>query len=250
MIQVIHRALNVLELLATQPDRLVSLGEIADALGLNPATCSNILKTLAGRGYVERLDGRRGYRLGTGALQLGGLADHDRRLVAAAEPVLRDLTARVNETSLVGVIRGNKRVTLASAACDRDLQVRSRLVRDVYATASGRLLLAYDAPERLDCFLQQVGLPDPRLWKEARSEADLRRELAAIRRKQLAVTRSPEHVVGLAVPVRCGGQVVASASIYLPEARYSPSRRGELIAALRGAGDAIAERLEERRPEA
>ncbi len=245
MIQVIHRALNILELLATRPDHIYSLGELADSLGLHRATCSNILKTLAKRNYVERLDQRGGYRLGTMALQLGGLAELDHQLVAAAEPVLRELTAEVNETSLLGVVRGNKRVTLASAACDRDLQARSRQVRTVYETATGRLLLAYREPGQRQAFVEQIGLPQAEVWEQVQSADDLERELAKIRRKELAITRSTEHVVGLAVPIRSGGQVVASVSMFLPQVRFTAARRSELIEGLRHAGATITRRLEE-----
>jgi DNA-binding IclR family transcriptional regulator len=60
MIQVIHRALDMLELLGSQPERVFPLGEIAQLLDLHRATCSNILKTLSQRGYVERLPARGG----------------------------------------------------------------------------------------------------------------------------------------------------------------------------------------------
>lgn len=243
MIQVIHRALDILELLGGQPERVLSLGEIAEAVGLNRGTCSNILKTLAERSYVERLPGRRGYRLGSLASPWQEMAARDRELAAAARPVLRVLTEAINETSLIGVVRGTKRVTLESAAGDRDLQVRSRQIRNVYETASGRLLLAYFPTERREAFVARAGLPEPGVWNEVRSIEDLENALEAIRRDGLARSDSPEHVVGLAVPVWRDGQVLASVSVYLPEVRFEPSRQAEILAALRRAGQEVTERL-------
>ena len=46
MIQVINRALNILEILAQEPDKEFGLSEIATAVELNAGTCANILKTL------------------------------------------------------------------------------------------------------------------------------------------------------------------------------------------------------------
>lgn len=243
MIQVIHRALDMLELLGSQSDRIFALRDIAQLLGLHRATCSNILKTLADRGYVERLPGRGGYRLGTLASAWQGLADHDRELSRVARPVLGDLLQTLNETSLIGVIRGAQRVTLECAASDRDLQVRSRQVRGVYSTASGRLLLAFMPPDQQAAFIQRVGLPDPKAWAEVRSLEDLQRALANIRRQKLAQSHSPEHVVGLAVPVRRNQQVVASISVYLPEVRCTSEHRKRIIAALQEAGDQISRQL-------
>ena len=246
MIQVIHRALDILELLGSQPERTVPLGEIAQRLDLHRATCSNILKTLAQRGYVERLPNRGGYRLGSLALPWQGGTAGDRELSVLAKPILQALSQELNETSLIGVIRGTRRVTLECAASDRDLQVRSRQVRNVYETASGRLLLAYLPPEQLAAFVDRAGLPGENVWREVKTSKDLDRALAGIRRQKLARSDSAEHVVGLAVPVRRENQVVASISVYLPEVRLTTQRRREIVSALRAAADDIFQRLHER----
>ncbi len=244
MIQVIHRGLDILELLASQPERIFPLGEIAGLLDLHRATCSNILKTLAQRGYVERLPSRGGYRLGSLASPWQGLAAHDRELAVLAKPVLQALSKELNETSLIGVIRGTRRVTLECASSDRDLQVRSRQVRSVYETASGRLLLAYLPSEQQEAFVDRVGLPDESVWPEVQSAEDLEQALAGIRRQKLARSESVEHVVGLAVPVWREKRAVASVSVYLPEVRFKSQRRDEIIAALQKAGKEISQRLD------
>jgi DNA-binding IclR family transcriptional regulator len=170
MIQVIHRALDILELLGSHPERVFPLGEIAQLLDLHRATCSNILKTLWERGYVERLPARAGYRLGSLASPWQGLAEHDREVSLVARPVLQSLSQTLNETSLIGVIRGTKRITLECAASDRDLQVRSRQVRNVYETASGRLLVAYLPRQQQTAFVERVGLPDEHVWGGIQSQ--------------------------------------------------------------------------------
>ena len=248
MIQVIHRALSILELLALEPDKVHSLGEIAETFGLNRGTCSNILKTLSERNYVERLSGRRGYRLGVMADQLRGARSLDHGIVSAARPVLRRLTQSLNETSLVGVLRGDKRVTLDSLQCDRDLQARSRQVRNAYETATGRLLVAFFPSERLDAFVTSAGLPPPDVWPGVDSRESLARALAKIRKAELATTRSSDHIVGLAVPVRRADDVLASVSVYLPEIRFRATHRQEILAALRDAGRQISRRLTEGSP--
>ena len=233
----------MLELLAAEPDKVFSLSEIAATLDLNRGTTGNILRTLLERDYVERLSGRRGYRLGPMALRLGSPSVPDREIIAAARPVLQNLTQTLNETSLIGVIRGYRRVTLDSVPCDRDLQVRSRQVRDVYETASGRLVLAYYSAEQLAAFLRHAGLPAESTWKGIADRESLQRALAKIRNNELAITRSLEHVIGLAVPVRREDRVIASASVYLPEVRFRSSQRERIIEALRQAGREISRRL-------
>lgn len=244
MIQVIHRALNVLELLAEDPQKGRPLGQIAQSLGLHKGTCGNILRTLVERGYVERTEDQRAYRLGPMLRQVATGAAGDAELVAAAHYVLQNLTQNLNETSLLGVVRGSKRITLDSVPCDQDLQVNSREVRDVYETASGRVVLAYFSEERFEAFLRRTGPPDAGVWPGVQSRAELRAALSTIAEEELAVTRSPKHIVGLAVPVRKQDDVVASVSVYLPEVRYEPARQEAIIEALREAGRQITHRLQ------
>ena len=54
MIQVIHRALDIVEFIARDPDKEFGLGEIAESLELNKGTCANIIKTLVNRGYLDQ----------------------------------------------------------------------------------------------------------------------------------------------------------------------------------------------------
>ena len=53
-IKVIEKALNILELLASEESREFPLGAIADTLNMDHGTCSNIIKTLASRGYINQ----------------------------------------------------------------------------------------------------------------------------------------------------------------------------------------------------
>ena len=64
MIQVIERVEKILTYLSENKTREVPLTEIADNLGINRATCANILKTMRELGFVEQSSYRKGYILG------------------------------------------------------------------------------------------------------------------------------------------------------------------------------------------
>ena len=51
MIQVLNKAINILELLSSDATREFPLAEIASSLEMDKGTCANILKTLRLRGY-------------------------------------------------------------------------------------------------------------------------------------------------------------------------------------------------------
>ena len=64
MIQVVNRALDILEFIAKDKNKIYSLTEIADALELNHATCANIIKTMVNRNFIDQIGHKKGYRLG------------------------------------------------------------------------------------------------------------------------------------------------------------------------------------------
>jgi DNA-binding IclR family transcriptional regulator len=71
MIQVIHRALNIMEYVAADPERPKELGDIAEDLKLHSATCANIIKTLVTRQYLVKLEKQKGYLIGPMFNRLG-----------------------------------------------------------------------------------------------------------------------------------------------------------------------------------
>ena len=244
MVLVIVKALDILEWVARDSSRTYSLTEIAGGLQMNQATCVNILQTLVSKNYIEHLGRKKGYRLGPMAYNLTNNLAYSQHLVLAAKEPMESLTAQLNETAILGIIRNQKRFIVHLVNSDQDLQVRSRSERSIYETASGRVLLAYQSPKEVDSFVQANGLPAPENWPEAITPTDLKAALEEIRSRELAITRSPSHIIGLAVPIRKANQVVASLSVFLPEIRCSAGRQAEIIHALQTTGRVITERLD------
>lgn len=224
MIQVIHRALGILEYVAKRKDRACSLTEIAQSLELNQPTCANILKTLVDANYLEHMGRKKGYRLGPMVYQLTGDLSYNQNLLQVAKPEMEKLTEKLNESSILGIIRNQKRFILHTVNSDQDLQVRSKSERDIYETASGRLLLAFLPEKELETLLATIGLPRTETWPGIKTLKHLQDAFEEIRNARLVTTLSPSHIVGLAVPIEKNGTVIASLSIYLPESRYN--RRG------------------------
>jgi DNA-binding IclR family transcriptional regulator len=246
MVLVIVKALDILEYLAQDPEKTYTLSQIAEALQMNQATCVNILQTLASKNYVEHAGRKKGYRLGPMAYNLTNNPSYNQNLVSAAKEVMEELTRTLNETSLLGVLRNHKRFILHLVHSDQDLQVRSRTERNVYETASGRVLLAYLSTKELDNFLQVNGLPPEDIWQEASTRVELEAALLKIKAKELAITHSKTHIIGLAVPIQKKDRVIAALSIFLPEIRFSAARKKEILQALRQSVATIQERLQDK----
>ncbi|QNL47956.1 helix-turn-helix domain-containing protein [Olivibacter sp. SDN3] len=243
MIQVINRAFDILELLSKEPKKVFSLTEIANELELNHATCANIMKTMVHRNYIEQLGHKKGYRIGYMAYQLSGESLYEKELIKAAKDEMYKLTHALNETSLLGVRRKDIRVSLHQEMSDNDLMVKSKIEKHVFSSASGRMLVAaLGAAERED-FIKQYGLPTRELWPEASTAAGFGREVKKIIEQGFAKQISEAHIVGYAVPIAKKQLVVASLSVYLPEARVNDKKEKTIVKALKQTATAIDKKL-------
>ncbi|MBR1705943.1 MAG: helix-turn-helix domain-containing protein [Bacteroidales bacterium] len=239
MIQVINRALDILEYLSRDRDGERTLGQIAGKTGLNNATCANIIKTLVQRGYIQHLGPKRGYRLGIMPLILSDQDAYFDLLADACRIPIDSLCADINETVLLAVVRDCQRYRVYESHCTHELQVRARLEQPVYKATTGRMIIAsYDA-QALDRLIAQVGLPDGREWPEATTRAALEAELERIRTEGIAFSRNANDVVSIAVPIEIKGRVAASVGIYLPGIRYDRSDGAALAGKLRDCARAI-----------
>ena len=244
MVQVLIKAFDILELVAQRNGQSITLTEIANELELNQATAANINKTLVHKGYLEHIGKKKGYRLGPAAYRLTNDVPYGQDLVNAAREAMEKLTTKLNESCLLGVLRNYKRYILHVVNSEQEIQVKMRSERNVYETASGRLLLAYLSEKELERFIQHNGLPDPALWEEASSMEKLLEALAQIKNEGMAMTfMGNRHVRGFAVPIVVNGAVVAGLSVFLPEYRCIPAHQKDIVQALKESAERISEKL-------
>jgi IclR family KDG regulon transcriptional repressor len=129
MIQVIHRAFDILELCARNPEKSLVLNDIADKLKLNHGTCANIIKTLVSRNYTEKVGYNKGYRLGAMSYHLTGNFSSIKDLVQEARMPMQELVEKLNETCLLAILRKTdlKRIVLHQSQSSHNLTVRTIL---------------------------------------------------------------------------------------------------------------------------
>jgi len=245
MVKVLIKAFDILELAAIRNGETISLTEISEILQLNQATAANINKTLVARGYLEQVGKKKGYRLGPAAYRLTKEESYGQDLVNAASKEMEALTAKLNESCLLGVLRNYKRYVLHQVSSGHEIQVQSPADRDVYETASGRLLMAYLSEKELEHFVAHNGLPRPLLWEEADTIEKLRETASEIRKQGIVMTHLKDRYVrGFAVPVFAQEKVLASLSVFLPEYRCTDARRQqEIIQALKESAIQIGNKL-------
>lgn len=246
MIQVVHRALDILELIAQDRSRLYTLGEISGQLKLNNGTCANIIKTLVNRGYLEQEGRKTGYRLGSMSYLLTGNYSHKQDLMAASVALINELSSSLNEGCILSVLKDDTRIILHEAKSTHELQVINKKEKNVYRTSTGRMILACMEYKEQREFIRKYGFPESEVWHGVEDEDDLITELNKIRKKQLAVQVSNVQIVGLAVPIFIEDKIIASLGIYLPQSRYTPSMQERILEELRTTGDLINKNLNEK----
>ena len=245
MIQVINRALNILELVSKERDRDFSLGEIANSLNLNASTCANIIKTLVNRGYLEQKAIKQGYKLGAQAYYLTGNFSNRKELLKASAIPLQELRDKLNESCILTIMKENMRVTLQKELSSQELQVVSNgEEKNIYLTATGRIVLAcQNISTQLD-FIKKYGLPGS-MWPEVKNEKDLIDELDKIKRKQLAIHFDGAFIVGVGAPIYKNGDVLAAIGVYLPEVRFNYKMQERIFVEISRTAQLISEKMEE-----
>jgi DNA-binding IclR family transcriptional regulator len=243
MIQVVHRALNILEYVAKDGNKPKLMGQIAQDMGLNTATCANIIKTLVQRGYLEKSDLQKGYIIGPQLKELTGKQQPHVKLIAAARIQMDLISEQLNEKCLLAVLKADKRQVIYKNNCSQVVQATTPDEKKAYDSSTGRLLVAMLPDEALEKFVQNYGLPSSSIWPDADSPAKFMAQIQQIRKNRYALIEDSKQVIGIASPVFQQNELVASLSIYLPAFRFSNTVRKKMVQLCLAGADAISAQL-------
>lgn len=239
----LRRGLEILLVLGSEAPPLGGLGvtRIAALTGYEKSQVSRALAALADHGFVERVPGGRGYRLGWACFALSARAGEPRLLEEAA-PVLATLVADVSETAHLSVLRGAQVLTLLSEAPPHAIAARGWVGRTVpaYCSSSGRALLmdhdraglaALFGPERFEPLGPNCAADVDELERRIKRA----RQLGYVR----AVEESEPGLVAVAAPIRdASGRVIAAINVSAPKFRLG-RRLPETGALVRAAADRL-----------
>ncbi|MGI6037147.1 MAG: IclR family transcriptional regulator [Limnochordia bacterium] len=148
LVRSVDRAMQILTAFNQERTEL-SLTELVDLLGLSKSTLHRLIGTLTHWRCLE-LNPRSGkYRLGLRLHELGSLAILARGLLTEAEPYLKELVNIHGETASISVLDGGETVIVDKYESQAALRLTSQIGRrsPAYASASGKVLLAYQPPK-------------------------------------------------------------------------------------------------------
>ncbi len=223
MIQVIERVEKILVYLSNNRNREIPLTEIADNLGINRATCANILKTMKDLGFVEQNSYRKGYILGDKVYTIAGADNDPERLKTLLKPIIDKLCKDVNENVMLTVIKNDQRYHIYNAEANHALQARVIYQMGVWQATTAKVIIAQYDDKKLTDFLKMTGMPG-KDWPEIESREDLDKALINIRQNR-CFTVINNHFACMAAPVFKNGKVIASIGYYLPDHRLTETTR-------------------------
>ena len=250
IVQSVDRALVILEMLAA--DGELGVTEMAKTLAVHKSTVSRLVGTLEEHGLVEQLSDRGRYQLSLGVVRLAGAARGRLDLVTESRELSQTLAAETGETVNLVVRSGLETLYVDQASSGSALQIHNWLGKrnPTYATANGRVLLAWLPQSEVDGLIEQLldasGAFAPHTAETVTDPAVFRDLLSAVREKgySVVVDELELGLTAIAAPIRgISGTVVASLSVSGPSFRLTAERIDATIAPLLAAAAEVSARM-------
>lgn len=193
----------------------LTITEVAQRAKLDRAGARRLIMTLVRTGYATQREAR--FSLTPRVLRLGFAYLSSLTIRDVAQPLIDDVSKRVNKQAAVTVLDGEDIVYVARSAWQptfwRQLTVGSQL--SAYCTSTGRVLLAAKSPVERDAYLAKVELTQ--FTKHTICDRNaLRAEIIRVEKQGWSVVFNELElgIVGVAVPIRdSSGRVVAALNI-------------------------------------
>jgi len=223
--EAIARAARVLSLFGPDvPSR--SLADLVAATKVPKATLLGILDTLVAHRMLV-VDGNGHYRLGYAWLRLGDVRRNQFNIRESALPVLRQIRDAVDETVILSLKVGDRRVHLDYVESAQTIRRVTQIGNEapLHVGAAGSVLLAGMSDAETEAYLTRMVPPEAR--------DDIRRVVATIKHDGYAVVSGTVNAqtAAVAAPVRThGGDTIAALTISCPRERFTRELERRCIA--------------------
>ena len=227
LVQTIERASSILDILG-QSSQGISIRELSAKLKLPKGTSHRLLSSLSYFGYVRQDPKTKDYFLGLKLMELGQLILSQLDLRKEAEPFLRDLAERTQETVHLVFLDRNEIVYIDKVETDQNLsglRMASKigLRNPAHSCAVGKVLLSHFSEEELNQFIKEKGL-QKRTENTLTDPVRLKEHLKSVQRQGYAIDdeENEKGIRCVAAPIyNEAGRAVAAISISGPAFRVT-----------------------------
>ena len=206
----------------------MTLTDLTDTLGIPKNTVFRIVTTLSLRGYADRDDATKRYRLSRKMLSVSHAAIGGKSLIELARPCLRSLQDASGETALLGAIASSRGIVLDQVPSSQPVKVVVEVGHafPLHTAAPAKAMLAFLPDDVRDGLLATIRFTrhTARTITSARAFV---RELAAVRSQGYAIDRREEseaYACAAAPVFDHTGQVVAAIWVSGPSDRVTTAR--------------------------
>ncbi|MDA0785863.1 MAG: IclR family transcriptional regulator [Proteobacteria bacterium] len=206
----------------------IPLAVIVRETGLNRATVFRMLAVLTRMGWIYKSETDSTYALGYKAFGLGRRKNQLETVAHHARPFMRRLAADLGESVHLAAREGTQIVCFdkAEPSDGPPLVIAVGMRLDAHATASGKAVLAWLAPDEVRQLYSRHP-PEARTARTITGVDTLLLELSAIRMQGYAVDEGeaiPEFNCVAAPIMHVSGEAVAALSVSGPASRLDPAR--------------------------
>ena len=246
-IQVLDRAVHILEFIGKQRNGEAGLPELATAMHLHKTTAHRIAHVLENHGLLRRDAETNRYRLGLHLYDLGCQSLEHVDIREEARPLLAQIAFEVGETVHLALLDRAEVLYIERVEAQRPLAMGSKLGarNPVYCTALGKAILSWTPEVEVDHVLSLSRL-EPRTRNTITNVLALKQELEKIRNRGYSI--DDEEIED---GVRCIGapvlnrtdRAVAAISISGPSSRITPDRYKSIGGTVMKAASELAVRM-------
>ncbi|WP_246320201.1 IclR family transcriptional regulator [Paenibacillus qinlingensis] len=238
--QTLNRALDILFALA-EADGSLSVSDIAQKVSIPESSTYRFLQTLEQNGIVERRSkGQIG--LGMRILDLARSLSQQvhRELVPLSLPIMEELTADTNETSLLFIRSGTNAICIQNIKSKALIQYSTENGRilPLHLGASSKAILAYESEKVIQTVLGKLPVEvDHKLLLE---------EMKTIREQGYTLSQgeADPDVFAVGAPIfDSRGTLVASLSIAGPKYRFNEALKKKAIKAVMASAELVSRKL-------
>jgi DNA-binding IclR family transcriptional regulator len=227
-VQVLDRAINILEFIGQQSSGEAALPELSAAMKLHKTTTHRIAHVLESRGLLRRgLDSNR-YRLGLHLYDLGCQALDHVNVRDEARPLMTRVAYEVGETVHLALLDRTEVLYIERVEAQRSLTMGSKLGarNPVYCTALGKAILSCSPELETDRILAGLRM-EARTRNTITNVLAFKRELERVHDRGYAIDDEEieEGIRCIAAPVLSANDfAVAAISVSGPSSRITPDR--------------------------
>jgi DNA-binding IclR family transcriptional regulator len=246
MIKVLEKTFNILELVAGESPKAVSLAKISDLLELNKATCSRIIKDLMDNGYLTQVSRSEGFTVGPKAFCLTGQVVYKQRLLNIIDPLIHECAKKTEQSVLFAEMYNSERYILCHYNYNSTFPINLNKVsyNDFYHTATGIMLLAYLDKEEQRKFIKKNDPVAGGYWGAFSGVEEFIKKLDSIRKERIVIKDTETSgLCAVAVPVFENDNFIGTAGISIRGDEFSGECRDNAIAEIKFTAEKITEAI-------